>query len=64
MKHTVRTKDDGTITLEISRSKAIKLMCTECMGFGEDHPQNCSNKLCPLYPFRGISQAAYHNKEE
>jgi hypothetical protein len=30
--HTIRTKSGGTVALELSRSKAIKAMCTECMG--------------------------------
>lgn len=54
--HTVRTKDGGRKTMKITRGLAIKLHCTECMG--DNHPSDCTSKLCPLHPFRGITRAA------
>lgn len=56
---TIRHRDGGTVTVkDVSPRKAIKLMCTECMGLGQDpgvHEavQNCTAKLCPLHQFRG-----------
>ena len=35
-------------------------MCTECMGWGEGNPKECTDTQCPLYPYRGKSQAAYN----
>ena len=63
MKHTVRTKDYTSTkkVVEIdayARAKAIKVFCTECLGY-EDHPSDCTAFLCPLFPFRGKSHAAY-----
>jgi hypothetical protein len=63
VKHTIRAKDGGTVEVTISRSQAIKAMCTECMGFGEGHPKECGAPLCPLFPFRGKIQLAYHSDE-
>lgn len=57
--HTIRTKDGGTKEVSINRGKAIKLMCTECMGWGEADPKDCTAPLCPLYPFRGKILLAY-----
>lgn len=55
--HTVRTRDGGTVTLTVNRGAAIKLMCTECLGW-DTHPRDCTAKLCPLYPFRGLTTAS------
>jgi hypothetical protein len=61
MEHTIRTKDGGTVKVKnYARTKAIKLMCTECLGFGEDHPENCTSPKCPLFPYRGLCLAGYH----
>jgi hypothetical protein len=56
VRHTVRTRDGGTKTMKVTRGLAIKLHCTECMG--DNHPDDCTSKLCALYPFRGITRAA------
>ena len=58
--HTIRTADGGTITTELNRGKAIKAMCTECMGF-ETNPKECTSKLCPLYPWRGKIMLAWES---
>ncbi len=58
--HKIRCRAGGTVEIKgLTRSKAIKLQCTECLGWGEDDPKNCTDKLCPLFPFRGSSQASY-----
>lgn len=58
--HTVRCADGKLKTIDnyVSRSKAIKLMCTECMGW-DAHPNGCTDINCPLYPFRGKTLMAY-----
>ena len=61
MTHTVRTKDGGTISLTITRAKAIKLHCTECMGF-EGDPKGCTSPKCALFPYRGKTLAAYRSE--
>ena len=49
--HTVRTADGKTkMFKKLSRSLAIKMLCTECMGFGD--PKECTSPLCPVFPFR------------
>jgi hypothetical protein len=58
--HTVRTKSGGTKAVSMyTKNKAIKVMCTECLGWGEGEPKKCTSKLCPLYPYRGKTLAAY-----
>ena len=57
LRHTVRTRDGGTIALAYYyRTKAIKIFCTECLGWG-DHPNDCTDPHCPLYPYRGRTMA-------
>ncbi len=51
-KHTIHDKNGNPITVNLTRSLAIKACCTECLGF-EDNPSNCTSLFCPLYPFRG-----------
>jgi hypothetical protein len=60
--HTIRAADGGTVTAKLNRGKAIKAMCTECMGF-EGNPRDCTSKLCPLFPWRGRILLAWRNKE-
>ena len=62
-KHVIRKKDSGTVEVTLTRSRAIKAMCTECMGY-EEHPKNCTSNLCPLYPFRGKIMLAYSKDSE
>ena len=53
--HTVRSADYGTKKVAgLTRGMAIKLMCTECMGF--DSPSDCTSPMCPLFPFRGMTR--------
>lgn len=62
--HTVRCADGTTKTFPVykSRTLAIKLMCTECLGWS-GNPKECTDRKCPLFPFRGKTLAAYSSKE-
>lgn len=66
MKHTVRTdKLDGTGRVEIdpyTRGKAIRLHCTECMGFAD--PATCTSPNCALYPYRKKTYMAYESRQD
>ena len=63
MKHTVRTRDNKTKEIDnYTRGQAIKIMCSECMGWGDGHPNDCTSPLCPLFPYRGKSHKAYHSE--
>lgn len=64
VKQYIRSRDGDRIEVELTRSKAIKAMCTECCGFGEMHPKDCTDTLCPLYSFRGKIQLAYKSTED
>ena len=62
--HTVRSRDGGMVTIDpYHRTKAIKIHCTECMGWGETNPKDCTSFNCALYPFRGRSLAGYNSDE-
>lgn len=62
VKQTVRCRDGGTKEIAMTRNKAIKLMCTECLGW-EAHPESCTAPLCPLYAYRGKCQASFRSDE-
>ena len=53
VKHTIRKKSGKLKEVNLTRSLAIKAFCTECMGYGEIHPKDCTAGNCTLYPFRG-----------
>jgi hypothetical protein len=55
--HPVRTSSGGKRTLKYGGKQAIRLKCTECLGW-ETHPRECTGVLCPLYPFRGSTRAS------
>ena len=51
--HTVKTMDGGTLEVPgLTRALAIKLLCTECLGW-EGDPKECTAVHCPVFPFRG-----------
>lgn len=51
--HAVRGWSGGEVEIQgLTRARAIKLHCTECMGW-EGHPRDCTSPLCALYPYRG-----------
>ena len=52
IKHAVRRKSGKLKEVQLTRSSAIKAMCTECLGW-ETHPKDCESYNCPLWPFRG-----------
>lgn len=59
LSHTVRTADGGKTTVKLTRGAAIKLMCMECMGW-DTHPKDCTSVMCPLFPYRGRTDASRH----
>jgi hypothetical protein len=62
MNHNVRTRDSETKTIEnYTRGMAIKVMCTECLGW-EEHPKDCTSPLCPLFPYRKKTMATQNSK--
>ena len=59
MSHTVRSNKGNPITIEnYTRGLAIKVMCTECLAHSTN-PSECTSPMCPLFPFRKKSRAAY-----
>ena len=65
LKHTIRCKDGGTKEIEnYTRALAIKLQCSECLGYGETNPSECTAPLCPLYPFRDYIQLGIKSRSK
>ncbi len=51
--HSIRHRSGDLIVVdEYTRRKAIRAICTECMGF-EGNPRDCEEIGCALFPFRG-----------
>jgi hypothetical protein len=52
IKTTIRRKDRGTEIVSLSPLKAIRYQCLECVGWSPYEVNHCTDKLCPLYPYR------------
>lgn len=61
VRHRVRTSDGGTKEIKLTRGLAIKLACTECLGWGEN-PKECTSPMCPLFPYRGRTMASMESE--
>lgn len=54
--HTVRCADGNTRKFtRYGRKLAMSALCTECMGW--DRVDDCTARLCPLWPYRARTQA-------
>ena len=58
--HTVLTKSGGRMQVKLTPRKAIKLHCTQCMGY-EGNPIDCGIETCPLYLYRGKTLITHKN---
>lgn len=59
IKHKILTENGKLKEVVLTRTKAIKIHCTQCCGYGEVHPKDCDIEDCPLFPFRGKSNIIY-----
>ena len=51
--HTIRSKMRNKIRkVKLTPMKAIKFNCEECVGYRKNEVFDCTDRLCPLYPFR------------
>ena len=50
--HEIRSLDGVIRRVKLSPIKAIRAHCLECMGWNYDEVRNCTDPICPLYPFR------------
>ena len=53
IQHKIRKDGDGnTKIVRLTPLNAIRAFCLECVCWSSDEVKNCTNPLCPLYPFR------------
>jgi Zn-finger protein len=51
--HKIRTKVRNKFReVNLTRKTAIFTFCEECMGWQPGEVSECTDKYCPLYPFR------------
>jgi len=48
----ILTKEGKVITINTSKTKAIKLRCLDCKTFIQKNIKNCDDEECYLYPYR------------
>jgi hypothetical protein len=52
IRHFIRTNKVGVKEVSLTPIRAIRLFCTECMGWNYSEVEKCPDTLCPLYPYR------------
>lgn len=63
-KHAIRAADGGIVTISrLSRTQAMAAMCSECLGW-EDNPADCTDLLCPLWPWRARTRLTVKSDED
>lgn len=50
--HEIRTKTGKTKNVRLSPLSAARAFCMECVCWSPGEVKNCTDTLCPLYPFR------------
>jgi len=51
--HEIRANSKkGTKILKLTARRAIIEFCKECFGFNSAEVRKCTDRLCPLFPFR------------
>jgi hypothetical protein len=51
--HTIRTMTGTAEITDYRALHAIRYFCTECLGWDGNAKTDCTDPLCPLFPFRG-----------
>jgi len=52
VKHRIRTKGNKTREVNLTPVGAIRAFCLECVNWQYEEIRECTDSLCPLYPFR------------
>jgi len=52
VKHIIRTKNGKMKKVALTRGKAIRLFCKECVSWDLKEVRRCEDEHCPLHPFR------------
>ena len=50
--HRIKTPQNGTREVSLTRGKAIRLFCAECCGWSWAEARRCPAETCPLWPYR------------
>lgn len=53
LKHTVRSPVGDVEVASYTMRRAIRVHCTECLGWEGEPKKACTDGRCPLFPFRG-----------
>lgn len=48
----VNQKDGTKAPMELTRGRAIRLRCLDCVGFKSSDVRSCRDEGCPLHPLR------------
>jgi len=53
IKHTIRKNGEGGMKdVRLTKAKAIRYHCVECMGFSYQEIDGCTSPNCALFPYR------------
>ena len=54
LKHHIKSASGKLQEVTLTRGKAIRYFCYECMGWQKQEVRNCTAPNCPLFPFRPL----------
>jgi hypothetical protein len=54
VRHKIKNSKGKLVDVEMTRSKAIRYFCYECMGWQKSEVRNCTAPNCPLFPYRPL----------
>ena len=52
IKHKIRSKSGKIRSASLTPVGAIRAFCLECVGWQAQEVRECTDELCPLFPFR------------
>jgi len=50
--HRIKTAQNSTREVSLTRGKAIRFFCVECCGWSWAEAKRCPAETCPLWPYR------------
>ena len=52
MRHKIRGRNGSIRSVDTTPLEAIRLQCLECVSWSPKCVEDCTSKLCSLYPYR------------
>lgn len=58
IRHKIKNDKGELVEVSMTRSRAIRFFCYECMGWQKQEVRNCTAPSCPLFPYRPLKTSS------